>query len=382
MKKIMFMINSLNGGGAEKVLQTLLNSLDYNRYDVTVYSMHREEIENLNYPKQVHYKVVFDEYNGQNFWKKETHKIFSKIKGKVFQLCSSKIFYKLFIHEKYDIEIAFIEGESTKIIAGSPNENSKKYAWVHIDLEENPWTSFLYDSITDEGNHYEKFDRILCVSKSVREAFLDKFKNVEKSKVYVQYNPIDRDSILKLSKVGEDIEKTEKLRMVAVGRLVEQKGFDRLIEICNWLRNDNYSFELLILGEGDKRKELENMIMKLQLEKYVKLVGFVENPYPIMSIADILVCSSRSEGFSTVLTEGVVLGLPIISTECAGVRELFSQSKCGMIADNDTNALYEALKKVLDNPEMLISYRKESKERGKYFELKNTMKDINKLLDM
>jgi hypothetical protein len=73
------------------------------------------------------------------------------------------------------VEVAFIEGESTKIIAGSPNKKSRKIAWVHVDLEANPWTDFLYKNKQDESSHYQKFDNIVCVSDGVKQAFARKY---------------------------------------------------------------------------------------------------------------------------------------------------------------------------------------------------------------
>lgn len=384
MKKIMFMANSLDGGGAEKILQTVLLNLNESKYDVTVYSMHRENIATLNYPKFIHYKVVFDTYSGDNLLKKKLNNLCLKLKGKLFQYFPSNVFYRLIVHEKYDVEIAFIEGESTKIVSGSSNRYSKKYAWVHIDLEENPWTSFLYQSENDECEHYKKFNKILCVSESVKKAFLTKFNSIENEKVQVQYNPINRDEIISMAKKeypGVNIKEKQSLRMVAVGRLVKQKGFDRLIKICSRLDKEGYNFELFILGEGEERIKLEKMIKEMHFNNTVKMLGFINNPYSIMATADVLVCSSRSEGFSTVLSEGVVLGLPIISTECAGVSELFGEKECGQIVNNDSESLYYALKQVLEHPEKLSLYRKESFERGKDFDLSKTMSDIEKLLD-
>lgn len=384
MKKIMFMANSLDGGGAEKILQTVLLNLNRDKYDVTVYSMHRENIAMLNYPKYIHYKVVFDRYNGNNLLKKGLNNLCLKIKGKIFQYFPSSFFYRLVINDKYDVEIAFIEGESTKIVSGSPNRYSKKYAWVHIDLEENPWTSFLYRDEIDECEHYKKFNRILCVSESVKKAFLTKFNSIDNEKVQVQYNPINRDEIISMSKEecsGVNIKEKQSLRMIAVGRLVKQKGFDRLIKICSRLDKEGYNFELFILGEGEERIKLENMINEIHFKNTVKMLGFLDNPYSIMATADVLVCSSRSEGFSTVLSEGVVLGVPIISTECAGVSELFGGKECGQIVNNDSESLYYALKQVLEHPEKLALYKKESFERGKDFDLLKTMSDIEKLLD-
>ena len=381
MKKVMFMTNSLDGGGAEKILQTILMNLDHNKYDMTLYSMHREDIKSMEYPANVCYKVIFDEYTGKQMLIRILDKLYLKIKGKIFQKCSAKLFYKLFIHEKYDVEIAFIEGESTKIISGSSNKKSKKYAWVHIDLEKNPWTQFMYKNALDEEKHYRKFDKIMCVSESVRDAFLDKYNGIDTSKVLVQYNPIDREKIITMSKSESIIKKQGKFRMVAVGRLVEQKGFDRLMEVCANLRDDGFEFEVIILGEGKERTKLEMLINSLQLLSIVKLPGYLSNPYSVMRTADLIVCSSRSEGFSTVLTEAMVLGVPIVSTECAGVKELFGDMKCGMIVENSTLALYQSLKQVLINQEKLVFYKANSIKRGSNFNLVKVMNEIQEILD-
>lgn len=380
MKKVMFMVNSLNGGGAEKVLQTILAHLDYSKYDVTLYSMHRENIAEMDYPDQIHYKVVFDHYTAKNTASQQIHDLAEKVKGKLFSIFPSKLFYSMFFHEKFDVEVAFIEGESTKIISGSTNKRSKKYAWVHIDLQQNPWTSFLYKNDEDEWHHYGAFDKIFCVSESVRTAFLKKYA-VSPKKVAVQYNPIDRTVILQKAKSSCDVKEKTVFRMIAVGRLVDQKGFDRLIRIASRLRTDGFKFEILILGEGNERPELESLIHQYALQDIVHLLGFHANPYPIMATGDLLVCSSRSEGFSTVVTEGVILGLPVISTDCAGVHELFGLSKCGIITENSSEALYEALKSVLNEPNQLIDFRNASAERGEYFSLTKTMRTIENILN-
>mgnify|MGYP000019169880 FL=1 len=98
MKRVLFMINSLNGGGAEKVLQTVLLNLDENKYDITLFSMHREKIESLNYPKNITYKVVFDRYIGTNFLRKGISLLGLKIKGVAFRYLPSSLFYRLIIH--------------------------------------------------------------------------------------------------------------------------------------------------------------------------------------------------------------------------------------------------------------------------------------------
>lgn len=381
MKKVMFMTNSLYGGGAEKILQTIINNLDYGKYDITLYSMHRERIDTKIYTKNFRYKVVFEDYIGDSIFLRGIFYFFKKVKGRLFNIIPSSLFYTLFFHEKYDVEIAFIEGESTKIISGSNNRNSKKYAWVHIDLEKNPWTAFLYHDKEDESKHYSAFDKIICVSNSVKVAFVHKF-GIDDRRVLVKYNPIDRNEILKKAALHKAEKKNDKFRLISVGRLVEQKGYDRLLRIAYQLKQSNINFELMILGEGTERKNYERYIKEKELEQTVFLMGYQENPYVYMNSSDLFVCSSRSEGFSTVVTEAIILGLPVISTECAGIYELFGEEKCGIIVKNDENSLFNAIYDTLSHPYLLEVYRKASMKRGKEFSLENSIAKIEELLDV
>lgn len=379
MRKIMFMTNGLYGGGAEKILQIILQNIDYSKYDVTLYSMHREKLNTELYGSGVHYKSVFVPYEGTSKTGRFFHGFMEKVKGKILNIGPSSIVYSMAVKEKYDVEIAFIEGESTKIIAGSTNKHSKKYSWVHIDLLNNPWTEFLYRNVNDEQKHYQKFDKIMCVSDSVKKSFITKFGLSEN--VFTQYNPIDCKKILECASERCDLPEKKRIRMVAVGRLVEQKGFDRLLRCVQRLKIEKIDFELYILGEGKERGNFEKFISENKLYDNVFLLGFHQNPYSYMSNADLLVAPSRAEGFSTVVSEAIVLGLPVISTDCAGVRELFANEKCGIITENDEEAFYKALREVFENPVCLNTYREASARRGKMFSLEMTMKEMEGLFD-
>lgn len=370
MRKLLFMTNSLYGGGAEKILQTIISNINRDKYDITLYSLHREEVNHELYRGNLKYRSVFSNRSTLLF----------KIKSWVFNNCSAKIFYALFVRGRYDVEIAFIEGESTKLISGSLNSKSKKLAWVHIDLVNNPWTAFLYQNVKDESAHYQKFNKILCVSDSVKSAFIEKY-GIESTKVRTQYNPIDRDAIRHKAESAKFLSPKTKIRMIAVGRLVEQKGFDRLLRIAYQLKEEGFKFEVYILGEGKMYMELKEYVITHNLQDIVFLLGFQDNPYAYMAESDLLVCSSRAEGFSTVVSEAVVLGVPVVSTDCAGVRELFGNKKCGIITQNTEESLYEALKYVLTFPDCLSGYRDAAIKRGEIFSLKQSMNELEKLFD-
>ena len=381
MKRIMFMTNSMYGGGAEKVLQTLLHNLDRTKYDVTVYSMHDEEIRPECYPADVTYKAVFGGYHGKSAVGKQLHSIMGKIKGKLFLTAPSWLFYLLYFHEKYDVEVAFIEGEAAKIISGSTNKNSRKIAWVHTDLQENPWTDFLYKSVEDESEHYQKFDSIVCVSDRVRESFLRKYRGVTEEKVLTHYNPIDSMEIK--NKAGRiQVQKNEDIiDFVAVGRLVEQKGFDRLIEACGRLINSESQWHLRIVGDGEQRENLVEIVKRLQLEKNITFCGFQENPYPIMNSSDVLVCSSRAEGYSLVIAEAMVLGLAIITTECAGPTELIRDGEYGCLVENSVDGIYQGLDSILRNKTVMNQYKEKSAIRGEQFDISSNMYRIERILN-
>lgn len=379
-KRVLFINNGLYGGGAERILQTIFKNLDPNQYDLTLYSLHKEELDS-NYPQHIKYNYIFDHgSNTSSFFKQFIIRLKNKIKLIIYNHFSPSFFYKLFISGEYDTEVAFIEGYATKIISGSPNKKSKKLAWVHIDLIQNHWTEIAFNNQTEENNCYKKFDQVLCVSDSVRSSFMKLFKDIPN--VDVCYNPINDQRIRELANQPCSFNKwlDSELAMVTMGRLVEQKGYDRLLPIVYKLKEDGFKFTLNILGEGKDRNILENYIKEHHLEDTVSLIGYCENPYPYLKKGDLFVCSSRSEGYSTVVTEALILGLPVITTECAGMKELLDNGKYGIITENSEEELYYGLKKLLESNNQISEYKKLAKTRGEYFSLKNLMKPIEKIL--
>lgn len=377
-KKILFMVNSLYGGGAEKVFQTLLKNLCRNKYDITVCSVNQCEVNFTYYPPNIKYIYIFERIDSNSsILSKVKIKIKNKIKLWLYEKFQPSLLYKICIREKYDVEVAFIEGYATKMISGSSNMESKKIAWVHIDLEQNPWTEIAYNNLKEEIDCYKKYNQILCVSGEVAEAFQRRMKISDT--VSVQYNPVDDQEINKKAQMDVIRYSPNIKNFVTIGRLVEQKGYDRLLHVVNKLKDD-YSFCIRILGEGSDKEQLETYIKENKLEDYVKLLGFQNNPYPFMKAADAFICSSRSEGFSTAATEALILQKPIFTTDCAGMKELFGGYNCGIICENSEKSLMKMLKKVLDK-KSFDEYTRDIKERKEYFLLKKRMCEIEEMID-
>lgn len=373
-RKVLFFIESLAGGGAEKVLTTLIQHIDHSRFDVSLCVIsgggkYEQEVKSV-----VHYYPVLhspDSYHGlMKLWYLLKYHL-------IYDWLPMSWVYRLFIPKGADVEVAFVEGFATKLMAASSNRKAKKIAWVHIDLHKFHWTRSVFRSDIEEAKAYNSFAQIVAVSKTAEEAMRKEYQL--SAPVCTVYNPIDADEIIRMSKEPLDIPHRDRIRLVSVGRLNKQKAYDRLLRIIRRLKDEGRVCELWILGEGVDRPLLEQYIQEKSLTDDVTLWGFNTNPYKYLAQCDLFVCSSISEGFSTAITEALILGLPVVSTEVSGVKEQLTNG-CGIITENDEDALYQGLKEVLDHPETLKEMKARALERGKDFRIESLMKEIETVL--
>lgn len=376
MKKILFFLESLAGGGAEKVLTDIVCHLDKSKYDITVCTVTDGGVYQQQVSAVCHYRSLLHIADYQAGGLK---KVLFWLKMKMIYTLPSKTVYHYFFKEHYDIEVAFIEGFATKLIASSQDKSSK-IAWLHVDLEQNPWTSFLYKSVMDEKKHYDAFDKIVCVSESVKESFIRKY-GISADKVIVQYNPVDKKTILKRAQEPISCQIPQgKMLLGTIGRLEEVKGYLRLLKCAKKLRDKGYSFALWIIGEGSQRKQLEQYILENNLKNTVSLLGFQTNPYKYLNQCDAFICSSYSEGFSTAATESLILGKPVFTVNCAGMRELIGESNCGKIVPNTDEDLYLMLEEVVSGRIDMDEYKRNAEKRGEAFDLDLRIDEIENLL--
>lgn len=357
MINILFFIESLSGGGAEKVLRNLVNAIDQGKFDIAVQTLYREDAEKYLAPG-VHYKYCYS------------------AKGRFGDLrmraeAALGLTYPLHIKGDYDIEAAYLECGATKIIAGSTNKKALKLAWVHSDLQN--WAN-PDDFVAATKKYYARYDFAVCVSENVLKNF-EKLYGDTVPAVTV-YNTIDDGEILRKSAeaLPPDVSK-RKLTIVAVGRLSVPKHFIRALTTHKRLLEDGLDHDLWIIGEGEERSLLEAYIQENHLDASAKLLGFRENPYNLMHAADILVCSSIFEGFSTFVTEGLILGKPIVTTNVSGMQELLGDSEYGLITANDDDAFYEGVKRMLTEPGLLEHYAEQARIRGRDFKREKLAKD-------
>ena len=363
MIKILFFIETLSGGGAEKVLQNLVNNMDNEKFDITVQTVWKENPEGY-LKNNIKYKYIYPYYSKINNYKYRLSVLFKTI-------------YPLHIKDNYDIEVAYLECGATKVISTSTNKKAKKFAWVHCNLSKkiSNIDSFKKKSIM----WYKKFDKVVCVSRDVEKSFKDIYGNEFNTEVI--YNVIDDCSIRTRSDENiDDFSFDEKIpTIVSIGRLSPEKRFDRLIEAHKNLLDEGFLNKLLIIGEGDERKKLEQIIKASCLQETVTLLGFKNNPYPYIKRADLLACSSDYEGFSSFIAEGLILGKAIVTTNCGGMEELLGNSQYGIITECDKKALSEGIKELLSANKLKEEYEKKAMERSKCFSIAASVNETEKL---
>lgn len=366
-KKIVFIHPDLRGGGAEKVLVNLLNSLDTIKYNITLITFFKEGVNKELLKPHIKHNYVF----------KKVFKGWS-----IFQrLFPTKFLYKKLVTNDADLVVGYLEGVPTRVLGGSANPKTKLVSWVHVDL-----TDFNIEKVFRDKSEMEKIylklDAVVGVSKTALKSITKKI-DIPKDKQYVIHNVVDTSLIIEQgNEKVEDIQFSQQVvNLCSVGRLTNQKGYSRLISIIAKLKQINLSIHLYLLGTGELEDELKGMVVSHKLQNNVTFLGFNKNPHKYVQKCDLFVCSSYQEGFSTAVTESVILGTPVITTNCAGMEEILDNGDIGMITDNNEDALFNGLKKIIEDQSLISHYKKKTLEKSAYLTNKNNAKDVENLFD-
>ena len=337
--RILFCIDTLGGGGAEKLLIDILKRFDYEKYAVDLLVLFEEGIYFADIPEEVSWFFSGSE----------------KVKNRF-----------------YDIEIAFLEGLAVKYIA-ERGSVAVKIAWVHIDLYNFHWTKSFYKSDEHEYEVYQKMNKIIFVTENIKRQFERLFGGIH-AELLVIHNFIDQSDLLKKSE-GYKVSK-RKFTLCSIGRLTPMKGYLSLIQTVHRLVDDGLDFDLWIVGEGEQRMVLEDLIQERSLSNIVFLQGFHKNPIPFLKEADVFVSSSSVEGFSLVIGEALCLGKPVVATKNAGSEEVLDGGKYGMLIEQGDDFLYKALKNVIQSESLRFDLRSKAFERSGWFDVSKAMDKI------
>lgn len=371
MHRLLFILENLGNGGAERVLPNLLKFLDQQKYDITVLTLFADGANRGRIPDGV-----------RCFCRKAP--CFRGITYLV-KFLPHKFLYWYFVKRffkkgQFDIAIAYMHGLPTKVVAGAP---CKKITWLHGNLLGGYTPPLRRNFLTFAGMRscLSRLDAVVGVSQAICDSF-QKYTGIEKTPVLI-HNTNDVDEIRLLASASSPYQKKDGcLEIVTVGHLQNVKGNDRLVQAARRLKEEGFSFHITILGEGPERPSLENFLQENDLKEMVSLPGHIANPYPYIQNADLYICPSRSEGFSTAVSEAVILGLPVVSTRVSGATEILGeQDDFGIVCDNSTDGICMGLKKMLENPELRQHYAEQSRKRAAIFDPARTVGDVEQLLD-
>lgn len=365
MIRILFMIPTLGQGGAEKVLVNLVNNMDKKIFDITVKTLFDVGVNRQFLNSEVKY-----EYFLKKIFKGNSH---------VLKIFSPKFLYRKIIKDKYDIIVSYLEGPTARIVAGC-NDNTVLVSWIHCTMHDEKEFSMGFRNFSEACNLYRKFDRCVFVSDDVENNFL-RICNRKKGNT-VLYNTVESNIILEKSNElikSNTFLENEGMKLIAVGKVIPIKGFDRLARIHKKLIEEGYKIQTFILGIGEGKEQLEKYVLNEKIEDSFHFLGYHTNPYKYVKNSDLFICSSLSEGFSTAITEALIVGTPIVSTNVSGVKDLLGKNEYGLVTENNEESLYKGIKYMLDNSDMLQYYKNKAKERGESFKKEKTVYLVEKM---
>lgn len=387
MKKVLFLTPSLGTGGMERMLVLYANLLAENGYDVTVLNFtHDDESMRAAFDPRVHYRNQF--MPTPNLWNASRadifHGNFRLLPWNLWtRLHSPRYLHKKYVTDRYDVEIAFFRGAPVKIVSGYPKEdalNTVHLAWVHNDFRLADGYRDSFGSIAAAKKAYAAMDHVVCVSRRAMESFRAVIG--ETNNCAVQYNLLPVRSIREKAAEPPAVRVLKaSFHIALVARLADRaKGQSRLIRIVKRLHDEGEDVSLALIGGGPDEAMLRELIETLDAGAYIAMPGMQSNPYPFVREADLVVCASHYEGFPLTLAEALIIGTPVLSTDCTGPTEVLSDGRYGRIVPDDDEALYQGVRAFLKDPSLKETYRAAGEERAEELDLRHGMEQIERFL--
>ncbi|EHK2365149.1 glycosyltransferase [Clostridium perfringens] len=364
-----------NGGGSEKILSNLLNALKNYNFDISLFEIekgHHDFDTNSDLFKYLGF--LFKNTNLEN-------SILYKIKRKfLFFLLENfpSLIRRFYIKGDFDIVISFNYLYPSFVAS---TFKGKKLMWFHEFIENLDYSKFsgkeklkMKHLYKKQKKALEKANYIISISdktESLIKTIYPEFSN-KTVKIFNGYN------------FNEIIEKSNEtsidpIDIIAIGRLDENKNFSLLINSIKEVKKSLPSIKVKILGEGNERELLSNLIKENSLENNIELLGYTNNPYSYIKSSSLLVLTSKREAFPTVIVEAMSLNCPFVSTNVGGVKELSNNGSCGKVIFNEKD-LSKTLTLLLTNKNLLNNMKKNCSEYVSKYSLENQATELNKLI--
>ena len=373
-KRIAFFVDSMDGGGAERVMLNLANEYIKQGYEVDLVLARKQG----DYLSDVDSGIRIIDLATTRFWTYFLPLIryFKSVKPDVM-LSATTILNLLAIMTK------FLSRANTHLVVSE-----------HIDI-----VSFANTGALQRSNIlkkliaflYPKADQIVAVSNGAAKS-LSEFSGVPISKIKAIYNGVIDQHKLDLSHEKLDhpwfgASQVDEPVIVAVGRLQAQKDYPMLLKafalVC-----EQRKAKLIILGEGELREELKNLAQDLNISENLSLHGFESNPFKFFASADVFALSSQYEGLPTVLIEALACGCPVVSTNCpSGPEEILEHGKYGtLVSVGNHRDFADALLAVLqlrdESPQMMEKRKRDLMDHGQQFNVDNAFSEYSRVLGL
>lgn len=315
-----------------------------------------------------------------------------------------KVFYKnilIFFPRLYARLVGFKEADYDEIVCFKDGFYSilfsmlklPKYLWIqnhpfqrdYTSHNIKEWLSYSLNrlQISRMNRSFDKYDEVICVSDSSKKSYIKLYHaGKARKEIRVLYNALDLSSITLRAQERIDMVRSTGVNFITVIRLSYEKTVERIILASDRLRESGYSFNCLILGDGDEFEKLQNMIFQYKLDDRIQMLGRVSNPFPYMKQSDWFLCPSSRESFALTLLESTALGTPVITTECGGPEDVIERGKYGILTENSSEGVYSGMKKVLDDPSLLPYFVSKTDECMKRFDYKKWLDEVDRILDV
>ena len=373
--KLLFRHRSMEMGGVEKVMLSLMNNLDREKFEMTVcLNLNQGELRD-EFPS--HVRKVYLTDGKEDFSK---NKIIQKIqlfqrRQKLEKLRKNpEIVDREYLKENYDIEIGMTYNDFEPVL-NSSNKNSKKVGWFHSEIQV-PKLQPLVPKILE---HFPQFHYMIYCSEKIKNLMHEHYPNLNYPKESVIINAIPIEEIKQKANADFLLPNAESNIFVSVGRLHTRKGYHKLMDAHKKLLNEGFQHTVIIIGDGEELPNLLEQQKNLGVEKSFVFAGNQMNPYPFIKNADFFIMPSESEAWPLVIAEALILQKPIIATKVGDVESMIEDRKTGYLIDYDTHEIYVAMKEFLTNEKLVSDLRENLTAIEKQFDNKKIFDEVEEI---
>lgn len=372
--KIVFVHDKLVCGGTDQALFDLVQLLDKDKFDVSVFAQKPGGPWDQKFI-DAGIRVLYDYSCRKSTWNPvvKAGNIIKKLRTAAAYRANGENLLDVCIPEGADIIVSYSMWDH--ILCGF-SRKAKSVKYIHGNMETNQQFREL---ILRDRELLPRYDRIICVSRLARDAFVSA-TGLQES-VHTCFNPMNSNYVHDLAEKSVDI--PDDLPVIcAVGRLSSEKGFERLIVIHKRLIEEGIAHRLVIVGDGEDRDYIRRIVNAVDAQDSVILAGYQLNPYPYMKQSKFVVCSSFTEGLPVIAMEALCLGIPLVSS-VPSVEEIFGEEECGLITENDNKSLLEGIRKMLTDETYYQKIKSGAERRSIFFDGQRMVREVEQIfLDM